>query len=242
MTRKVIITTSLILLILALGAASVAAQLVSGPPEADAYAYQTYPDTNYNNNYLWVRGDTVGCTQTQISYLRWNVANLSSAVNYAGIILNANFTSGSPSTTQVVMYKTTDGWDPTTLTFNNKPALGDVLDQKTITTAGLVTFNAPAILTYVKQEAAGDKKVSIALAMTGNCTAGATSIRFDSAEPAAGGTAPFLDLRTDGPPPTAVQLSTASAQQNNSLPLYAGLAAVALIVVAGVTISRRRTA
>lgn len=48
-------------------------------------------------------------------------------------------------------------------------------------------------------------------------------------------------LTLEGTTPTAVELSSTSAERT-SLPLYAGLGAVALIVVAGLAISRRRTA
>jgi hypothetical protein len=41
--------------------------------------------------------------------------------------------------------------------------------------------------------------------------------------------------------PTAVDMASASAQRS-SLPLYLGLAALAGVVVAGVVISKRRTA
>lgn len=243
MSRRTIITTTLVLLILAISTVSAAA-LVSGPPIADAYVYQTNPDTNYNNNYLYVRGDTTSCTQTQVAYLRWDLSTLTdpSVAQYAGITLKANFTSGAPAQTQVTMYKVAnDTWDEATIKFNGAPPRGDVLDAKTITVAGLVTFSAPAILTYLQQEANVDNFATIALAMTGNCTATATTVRFDSAEPATGGVAPSLDLRTTAPP-TAVHLSTASAKQAATWPLYAGLGALALIVAGGLAISRRRAA
>lgn len=242
MFKRVIIIGSLVLLIVAMTAVSAFA-LASGPPVEDAYVYQTFPTTNYNDAYLLVRGDTMSCTQTQIVYLKWNLADVAdpSRAQYAGIQLRANFVSGAVSQTQVTMYQVSDdSWSEGTVIFNGRPALGPVLDAKTITAASTVTFNAPAILDFFKQQANGDDVATVALAMTGNCSAGATTVRFDSSEPAAGGVAPTLDLRT-APPPNAVDMSGASAERV-AWPLYAGLGALGVIVGLGIFMTRRKLA
>ena len=77
--------------------------------------------------------------------------------------------------------------------------------------------------------------------MTGNCTAGLDGIRIDSAEvpPAA---RPTLDLQHRSATAQRGRGERPHPPSRTAWPLYAGLGVVALGVVAGVVISRRRTA
>ncbi len=210
----------------------------SGPPAMDAWTDINQPTTPQNTVNLWVRGSTSACTPTNRTYLKWDVTGITKTITDASMTLVINGLSGNfPNPHQIILYQVTnDAWDEATLIWNNQPAIGAAIQTITVTAVGQVMFNDPALAAYVDAQAKGDGFASFAIDMTGDCTAGSTGVRFDSKDTTTG-TKPYLSLSAN-----AVEMSTASAQQNNSLPLYAGLAAVALIVVAGVTISRRRTA
>lgn len=226
--------------------------LVSGPPTQDAWVGKADPGTVTNDVNLWVRASTVSCTPDRVTYLQWDLSNLtSSQIGYAALTMRVNGVTGDFSIPRnVTLYRLLDdNWTETNVTWNlvnpgetpgAGPNLGAAIQTIPVSGAGMITFDSANLLSYFKEKAGG--KISFALEMTDNCTAGSTGVRFDSAEPSTGGSEPSLDLRTAGPPPNVVEVSTVSAQQNSSWPLYAGLGAVALFVVAGVVVSRRRTA
>jgi hypothetical protein len=232
---------AILTIVTVLGVFSTASALAagSGPPAADAWTDINAADTVNNTVNLWARGSTTACTVTNRTYLRWDVSGLTSTVGTATMTLQINALSGDFTTPRSVsLYQVlTDSWTESLLTWNNQPAIGTLIQTVGVSATGQMTFNAGALATYVDAQAKGDGQASFAIQMTGDCTAGSAGVRMDSKETSTG-TAPQLVLYS----PNAVDMSTASAQQQTSWPLYAGLGAVALFVVAGVVISRRRTA
>jgi hypothetical protein len=212
----------------------------SGPPAADGWTDINAPDTVNNTVYLWIRGSTTACTVTNRTYLRWDLTSVSDGTTIASatLTLNANALSGDFTTARnVTLYQVaTDSWNETTLTWNNQPAIGSAIQTVQVSATGQVAFNAAGLASYLDTQAKGDNQASFALQMTGDCTSGSAGVRFDSKETTSAAL-PNLAMSN----PTAVDMSAASAQRT-SWPLYVGLAAVALFVVAGVMISRRRTA
>ncbi len=226
--------------------------LVSGSPTQDAWVEVANPTNTNNTADLWVRASTVSCTPDRVSYLQYDLTGLTAAqMGWATLVVRINGITGDFSTPRnVTLYRLlNDNWTETNVTWNSVnpgttpgagPNIGAKIQAIPVSAAlTTITFNDPALLAYFKEKAGG--KISFALEMTDNCTAGSTGVRIDSAEFVTGGSAPTLDLRTAGPPPTAVEVSTASAQRT-AWPLYAGLGVVALGVVAGVVISRRKAA
>lgn len=210
----------------------------SGPPAQDGWVDINAPTVINNTVNLWARGSTTACTPTNRTYLKWDLTGVTSTIANATITLNINGLSGDfPNPHNITLYQVTnDAWDETTLTWNNSPTIGSAIQTQTVTVVGQVIFNDPLLAAFLDAQAKGDHVASFAIDMTGNCTAGSVGARFDSKE-ATTGAKPNLSISN----PNAVDMSTASAQQSSWL-LYAGLAAVALVVVAGVTISRRKTA
>lgn len=230
------------LLVIAASFTSVLAQ-ASGPVDADASTDINTPGATTNDDRLRVEAGTPNCanSRTRISFVKWDVSAVNQAVSSATMtfgVQSVTLASATAGNQQVVLYATGDSWDETTVNWGNQPALGAVLQSVVVpsTGGGTVVFNSPELAAYVQQEANGDNVASFALALTGNCGESVVTLRLYSKESTVG---PDPNLQVLGP--TAVSMVETNAERT-SWPLYAGLAAVALVVVAGVMMSRRRTA
>ncbi len=246
--RRYIQTLMVLVVLLALPLALSAA---SGAPLADAWVEKAFPDrpnsgTNLDN--LWVRASTTSCTPDRVSYLKWDLTDIpvGTVLQSASLTLYANGLDGDFTTPRnLTLYQLlNDNWNDS-VTWNLLPPgdtpganLGPSIQTVAVSAVGTVTFNNAGLLSYVQAEADGDNVASFALEMTDNCTAGTTGVRFDSSNKV-GGNAPHLQLNSE---PNSVTLTDSSAQQTNSLPLYVGLGALALVAAIGVGVSRRRTA
>jgi hypothetical protein len=101
------------------------------------------------------------------------------------------------------------------------------------------TTNAPTLRTYVQDAInnSSDKKVSVALMITGACGNGTVSLRMDSKDTTTGGVIPTLDLEST----TAVtQRSFQAADPAVNWPLIAGLGALVALAAGGVLFYRKR--
>lgn len=235
---KRILLVVLITGLLAMVAVPVA--LAARPAVEDAWIDSSA--TSYNTAFLHVRSSVSGsnCSVTTTSYLKFDLTDVATAVGTVNLTLEYTYVNlGGGNTTLTMLPVTDDSWTETTVG-TIKPAPGatvlSTLQFPPAPAAGdKVTFpSTPELVNFFNQEATGDNFASIALRITG-CTAGAPEVRFASAENA--GNEPSLDLLG----PNSVSLSQTSAERV-TWPLYAGLSAVALFIVAGVAISRRRTA
>ena len=230
------------LLVIAASVTSVLAQ-ASGPVDADASTDINTPGATTNDDRLRIEAGTPSCvaSRTRVSFVKWDVTAVNQAVGSASMtfgVQSVSLGNALAGNQQVVLYATTDGWTETTVNWSNQPALGAVLQSVVVpsTGGGTVVFNSPELAAYVQQEANGDNTASFALALTGSCGESTVTLRLFSKDSTVG---PDPTLQILGP--TAVEMTQTSAERV-SWPLYAGLAAVALFVVAGVMISRRRTA
>lgn len=95
-------------------------------PDADSYVFlnpnnSNHADTNFGDaNKIWVTAKSDG--RTQESYLRFDI----STVTDVGTATLKLFTVDHPSSGNFVVYKCSDNsWDESTITWNNKPELGD---------------------------------------------------------------------------------------------------------------------
>jgi hypothetical protein len=241
---------------------------------ADVYVDQgQLPDTNTNANasYLQVGSDSE-CTSTNATswaYLRWNLSSWAGkTVQSARIELTSTFAQFQPLTVgyAFTLFKVADDtWDETLMVFNPlatlpntpPPAFNPTTDAiETFTvlsgdTSGVVTFQSPALATYVGEQLLLDGKASFAFRMTACPGAGSgDTALFDDKEngsstllsAAASSTSPnaitvpYLTVGT-----TAVTMSTFRAVDSAvNWPLIAGLGV--LIVVGGVWVYRRRAA
>lgn len=242
MNRRLYIAGTALLLIVITAAVAFAAYL----PSDDAYVRAgAAADTNYGDqSVLSLYGSTAACTLTDWSYMKFDLSAVTGEIGRATLALTvAAAPSSIQAGTTVTLYEVAaDGWTESTVTASLAPALGPIIQALPAPTANgqIVTFGdasgASPLSDYLRAQALGDKYASVALVLTGTCGAQSSAVRFASTEHASIA-APSLSLYT----PTAVTLATSSAE-TVTWPLYAGLGAVALVVIAGLAVSRRRTA
>jgi hypothetical protein len=129
-------------------------------PLADAYVRGgTYAGTNFGADTALNVKDQEDASYDRRSFLRFDVAAFSAVTN-AKLRLKV---SGVTATHSVeARYVATDSWGESTITWNNQPSAGAVLDTKALPSVGSwVEFDVTA---QVAAEAAGDAIVSFRLA------------------------------------------------------------------------------
>lgn len=241
---------AIITLLLIASSISSALAISSGPPSQDASTYNN--GATSNDDRLRVEAGTPACenSRSRITYLKWPLTDVARPIATATLsfrIQSVNFGAAAPGAQNVVLYSTEsvgtgghlgDDWTETTITSANQPNLVTVLETKPIPESGTgdILFNSPALVSYLNQEATGDKTATLALALSGNCGETAVTLRLYSKDQT---TNPKPDLQMLEP--TAVGLRTVSAERT-SWPFYAGLGAVGLAVVAGIFVARRHAA
>ncbi len=233
MKKSIVILTLMVSLVFVAG---VFALDVSNPQDAlvrstDAGANFDGPDLAAVSTFL------ASCGVSDITYLKWNITGPIDAS--ASLALTADAPIGA-NTGQLTLYRVADdSWDETTITYNNRPALGaEIMNLNPVPAApGPVNFSGPALVTYLNEEAAGDGVVSFALQVDGCTQFGPNGIRMDSKEDTAG-TAPSLSTTT------AVTLQSFRPDNNGISPIvWVGLLLVVVLAFgAFVTLRRRNTA
>jgi hypothetical protein len=139
-------------------------------PEADTFAWSDPAQMNVNQNgapYNQVHMMSNGANDTRIPYLRFNLSALPSNMEGATIKLRL-FTPSSTTTVPVKVHAVaSDTWGETTLTWNNRPAVGAELTTLTLgpTGASGEIFEVD-VTDYIKQQKGGDGKASLALVST----------------------------------------------------------------------------
>jgi hypothetical protein len=114
-------------------------------PVADAFVLQSYPTTNYGTSRV-LRADSSPITR---SYLRFAVTGLNgAAIQSAKIQLYAN-TSNSTGISVYALSNNT--WTETTITYNNSPAPGSIINSIKPVTSG--TWAVVDVSNYVKAQA-----------------------------------------------------------------------------------------
>ncbi len=255
---------SAIVLVGMLAFVSNAFALASGPPSMDGWVDATTTNT-YGTTTTFILQSSYNagagtCDTISTGYMKFDLSNLGNGsggtVGYADIVMRLTDTTAAGSATVVGLYTVeNDNWDETAA-LDPTPGLGDVkpallgeplttltvssstslnTDQTFPSTQALVDFFNSQSTFVTVPTGAHDGVASLGMKIS-SCGTSAT-VRFGTRENA---NPPQLHLRTAAPP-NAVDVSSASAERT-SWPLYAGLGAVALIVVAGLAISRRRTA
>lgn len=204
-----------------------------------------------------VQDSTAACTDTQIGYFQFDVSNIGKVNSAILELTHAPTAIGiATNTTALTLYGVPD-FDPATLDGSNDPlpsplpdplpAGVQVIQTKTFATVPRLDTklrfgDTDAYLAqYIQSQANRDGVVTLALSFSAGCNGNNSQLIFFSQDYSANA-ARRPQLTVEFSNPTGVDMRTAAAQQPASWPLYAGLAAVALFVVAGVVISRRRTA
>lgn len=237
-----------IIALLACIVGGVSAQTGGRLPTADVFVRSTDTTQSFNGQGLSLFGSTAACNKTDWTYLQWDLTGISSTIGRALLTLHVTAVNSVLSSTTISLYETTDfykgtavPWTEAGLLSNNAPDAGTLIESISApaTTGGTVSFGsgagASSLSTYLDGQRASDGKASVVMLVTGTCSQG-TRLGFGDRENATSTLRPGLELFS----PTAVEMSKADAVQA-SWPLYAGLGAVALFVVAGIVITRRRT-
>ncbi len=158
--------------------ATPASNLLTFIPIADSYVDSGSPSTNYGS-LTTLRGDGSPVVR---SYLRFDVQGLNGAVTRATLRIFANSASTGGYEIRSVSNNT---WVESTITYNNAPTVGNVLDSSGGFNAGVWT--TVDITSYIT----GNGSYNLALEVPGS-----TAISFASRE--AGNNAPQLVLETQG--------------------------------------------
>lgn len=231
-----------VLLAVTVGAASAA---FTGP-YYDTYVILGSGGTNNPTAPQVVVADSTGtCNDTWIGYFQFDASGIGTVSSASLVLTHGGTLNGLANNPTLTLYGVAD-FDPATLGPTNAPTTSgaDVIENKVIasaTTSGTkLTWGGsdPELKNYIQRQADTDNVVTLAMSFSANCST-TSQVNFYSQEFSTAGSRPVLTI--EGTNPNSVEVSTASAQRT-AWPLYAGLGAVALFVVAGVVISRRRTA
>ncbi|MBD3350009.1 MAG: DNRLRE domain-containing protein [Candidatus Lokiarchaeota archaeon] len=84
--------------------------------EADSCVYPYKPDTNNGTDDLCYVG-----TEQGIQYSRWNYTDRPANWNKATLLITLHYVDTAPG--NISIYKVTEDWDESTITWNNRPAL-----------------------------------------------------------------------------------------------------------------------
>ncbi len=182
--------------------------IVSGWPSGDAYVDVNEPDTNYNANALEVSASGTSCEPTSYTYMQWDLTGINPAlITTATLTLTVTGQLNAVGAS-LTLYETTDGWDETTLTANNAPAVGAQIETQPVPNVGqVVTFNSTALRDYVKNQANADAVVSFVLRFSSGCVQGLTVAVFADRENTTPSHRPYLLIQG----PNAVKVSALGA-------------------------------
>lgn len=174
----------------------------------DAYVWSGYPDLNYgSDNYLEIRN----WSGTRWSYLKFDVSAITSVTD-ADLILYVQGFNEYGTTTIALNNVTDDSWTEAGITWNNKKAVGEEFEVKSI--GGAVnsthTWSSNSLTAFVSHEVDNDNVVSLAITFK----AGFGRQRYWSTEE--NGKDPYLEI-TEGAPLQEVFDSEASADHSGAL-------------------------
>jgi hypothetical protein len=250
-----------IIAVLLLAGAAVGSQVgVAAPaatlnltPTDDASVRLTTPDGSYNSGLLTVTADgppAAQCTPNRVAYLRFDLSTIPSGDTVDSAVLALAAQASLGSLTMAVEGSTNTAWSEDgvgqpALTWNNKPALGSPLASAPSAASGSVSFSGTGLTDFIA--ANKGNLVTLAITSVGNdatnypCGGDPQPYQyFYSKENTAQAAAPTLTINST---PTALTLSTLhAAGPTVNWPLIVGLGVLALVVIVGLAVSRRRAA
>ncbi len=176
-------------------------------PVADAQVASGNPTTNYgtsNNIYIQSSSTSYG---NERGWLKFDLSSIPAGATINSATLQLwNWKSAGASLDAAVYGVTDDTWTETGLTWNSQPALGSVLDTKTLAAGAINNWYSWNVTSFVQGQFTGDKKVSLAVkaATEGSADATAPSYGFDAKE--YGSNAPLLQVSTGATAATITQV------------------------------------
>ena len=186
-------------------------------PEADAHVAEGYPDSNYGSTTsLYVQNDLGSPYKNERAYLRFDLSRIPPGTSIA----SARYFNycwrviGAVGQNVEVRAVENDNWGEMTITWNNQPGYGEVLDTTAIYGAG--AWYSWDVTSFVAREFAGDenKKASIVMKAEreGVVGAGAFTYAFESKEWGVVAQRPYLEILDARPLPVTVSISPTLAE------------------------------
>lgn len=229
--------------------AGVASAAFTGP-FYDTWVQLTSPDNNPSGNTLRVEGSLGSCNDSQVTYFQFDASEFQTVSGATLVVTAAGTAIQLESTPQLSLFGVTD-FNPATLNGTNMPVTDELEPIQTLPVPPPVppatslvgtqfTFGGSnsGLKDYIQTQVGGT--VTLALAFSGQCSAVSSAVTFYSQEYSTN-VSYRPQLTIEGTKPTAVDLATTSAERV-TWPMYAGLGALAVVLAAGLAISRRRTA
>ena len=156
---------------------------------ADAYVYNSNPNTNYGTTpELYVKDAPNGNLQDRISYFKFPVSGLGTITSAKLILTCTSVDAGTPTPTVEVRQVTNDSWTETGVTYNTRPAETGTLISSFTAAPGVWEFD---VTSFVTAEAAGDGTVTFALKQPPSLTRG---VHFAARENASVQSRPVLEV------------------------------------------------
>ncbi len=252
MTHKRLIVLILVFLVLStLSAAHAAPESVSLTPIADDIA--VFDNSALNTESPLVAGGSsatgavcISQFETFLKYERPASIPVGSTLTSAVLTLRSmGFPGGSSTLTLKLFGSLNDGWSQGAgqIPWESKPSLDSDLAATVtgvVATGGNIVFpSTPQLVSFLNTQLNGDGIATIAIQAI-ECNSGISRQYFASMETTGANGIPAT-LTVSGTKPNSVTLTDfATDNAAPTWPLYAGLGALALLAVAGVTISRRR--
>lgn len=176
---------------------SVVIALASRPPDHDSFVRSTDASSNFDDQGLSVSASSTSCAPTDTTYLQWNLSDVTAGATLASVQLavTAKFAVNT-SFAVLALHQTEDDWTEGTLTANNAPAVGALIETQTAPSAAgqTVTFNSADLATYINDQLAGDDVASFVLQFESGCVAGVTFVLLEDSSSGTDG--PALELQT----------------------------------------------
>ena len=175
-------------------------------PIADAQVASGNPTTNYgvcvgtstSCNNMFIQSSSVSSFGNERGWLKFDLSSIPAGSTITGATLQLwNWKSTGASLPVEVRSASDDSWTESGLTWNTQPTIGGILDTKTLaasTTNVLYSWNVGS---FVQNEFAGDKTVSLLVkpVIEGSADATAPSYGFDAKE--FGSNGPVLVVTTN---------------------------------------------
>jgi len=163
-------------------------------PMDDAYVKSTEPDENYGSWYSLYVGTYWKDNANERAYLKFDLSSIPTNARIISATLHAYTYKGAYSVpVNISVYEVTDdSWTEGTITWNNKPLEGNLLDKDLIGTEG-EHWSVWDVTDFVKNEFSGDKVVSFVLISDAEGLK-TESIGYSSKETTYSGQEPYLKL------------------------------------------------
>jgi len=178
-------------------------------PVADAQVESGVPGSNFNTNNLYIQSANGGSYGNERAWLRFDLSSLPAGSTITSATLNMScWKATGASLSAEVHGGNDDTWGETTITWNNQPTFGSVLDTQTLASGVTNLYYSWDATAFAQSKLAGNKLVSLLVKpVTENSTDSTSpSYGFDSKEYTSNH--PYLQVTTPstGTPITVIQV------------------------------------